>query len=61
VLWITVDITVGVLALLVLAVLALVLYRRVRGLMTTVGAASARVTEASAGLEVTPPRPTSSR
>jgi hypothetical protein len=60
VLWIVVDVAVGALALLVLAVLGFGLYRRVRGLVTTLDTASARIGEASAGIAASPP-PRSSR
>jgi hypothetical protein len=54
--WVLLDVVIGVLALLVLGLVALGLYRRVRVLLSRVGAASGQLGELSAGLTVTPPR-----
>ena len=54
-LWVLLDVAIGVVALLVLVLVALALYRRVRALTKQVGAASAQLTELSSGLTVSPP------
>ena len=54
-LWVLVDVAIGLLGLLVLGLVAFTLYKRVRVLLRAVGDASAQVGELSAGLSVTPP------
>jgi hypothetical protein len=56
VLWVLLDIAIGLVAVAVLALFSFALYRRVRGLMRTVSAASDEVSRLTAGLTVTPPR-----
>jgi len=53
--WVLLDVAIVVLALAVFGLMAHALYKRVRGLMRTVGAASAQVGELAPGLTVTPP------
>ena len=54
-LWVLLDVAIGLLSLVVLGLVLLTLYRRVRGLLRTVGDASRQVGELSAGLSVAPP------
>lgn len=54
-LWVLLDVAIGLFALALLVLVTYALYRRVRVLLRAVGAASAQVGELTAGLSVTPP------
>lgn len=54
-LWVLLDVAIGLVALAVPGLVTFALYKRVRVLMRAVGNASAQVGELSAGLSVAPP------
>ena len=55
-LWVLLDVAIGVLALLLVALMAFVLYKRLRGLSRAVGAASGQIGQLTPGLTVQPAR-----
>jgi hypothetical protein len=56
VLWVLLDVVIGVLAVLLVALVAFLVYKRIRVLMSAIGAASREVGQLTPGLTVQPPR-----
>jgi hypothetical protein len=56
VLWVLLDVVIGVLAVLLVALVAFLVYKRIRVLMSAIGAASRDVGQMTPGLSVQPPR-----
>ena len=55
-LWVLLDVVIGVLAVLLVGLMAVLLYKRVRVLTSTIGAASRQVGELTPRLSIQPPR-----
>lgn len=53
-LWVLLDVAIGVLALLLVGTVARTLYKRLRALIRTVGAASGQIGQLTSGLTVVP-------
>ena len=56
-LWVLVDVAIGVLAVLLVALVAFLLYKRVRVLTAAVSAATSQVDALAPALSVRPPQP----